>query len=117
MKYYGIADAHGLESFRPVTFNTEIEGFEVDPRELSMMVLRANANRHRHAVVYQVELPIPACKDINSLIKEHKYEEALLKLKEVVKLKGEATNIMLARSPGAEKSWKLIPNPDLDPFS
>ena len=38
MKYYGIADAHGIESFRPVTFNAAIEGFEVDPRELSMMV-------------------------------------------------------------------------------
>ena len=111
MKYYGIADAHGLESFRPVTFNTEIEGFEVDPRELGMMVLRANANRQRHAVVYQAELPIPACKEINTLIKEGKYEEALTKLKE------EATEIKLASSPGAEKSWRLIPNPDLDPFS
>ena len=72
MKHYGIADAHGIESFRPVTFNMAIEGFEVDPRELSMMVLRANANRHRHAVVYQAELPIPACKEINALIKDGK---------------------------------------------
>ena len=110
MKYYGIADAHGIESFRPVTFNAAIEGFEVDPRELSMMVLRANANRQRHSVVYQAELPIPACKDINALIKDGKYDEAL------EKLKAEATNIMLARSPGAEKSWNLIPNPDQDPF-
>ena len=39
MKHYGIADSHGIESFRPVTFNMAIEGFEVDPRELSMMVL------------------------------------------------------------------------------
>ena len=111
MKHYGIADAHGLESFRPVTFNMAIEGFEVDPRELSMMVLRANANRHRHAVVYQAELPIPACREINALIKDGKYDEALVKLKE------EATYIMLAKSPGAQKSWNLIPNPDLDPHS
>ena len=111
MKHYGIADAHGIESFRPVTFNMAIEGFEVDPRELSMMVLRANANRHRHAVVYQAELPIPACREINALIKDGKYDEALVKLKE------EATDIMLARSPGAQKSWNLIPNPDLDPYS
>ena len=99
MKHYGIADAHGLESFRPVTFN------------MAMMVLRANANRHRHAVVYQAELPIPACKDINNLLKDGKYDEALVKLKE------EATYIMLAKSPGAQKSWNLIPNPDLDPHS
>lgn len=111
MKYYGIADAHGLESFRPVTFNTEIEGFEVDPRELGMMVLRANANRHRHAVVYQAELPIPVCREINALLKDGKYDEAL------AKLKSDSTEVKLARSPGAEKSWGLIPNPDLDPFS
>lgn len=111
MKYYGIADAHGLESFRPVSFNTEIEGFEVDPRELSMMVLRSNANRHRHTVVYQAELPIAVCKKILELFKEGKYAEALEELKEG------ATEIKLARSPGAEKSWGLIPNPDLDPFS
>ncbi len=110
MKHYGIADAHGLESFRPVTFNTAFEGFEVDPRELSMMVLRANANRHRHAVVYQADIPIPACREINKLLADGKYDEALVKLKE------EATDIMLARSPGAEKSWNLIPNEDLDPF-
>lgn len=111
MKYYGIADAHGLESFQPVTFNSDIEGLAIDPRELSMMVLRANANRHRHAVVYQADLPIPVCNEIHDLLKGHKYEEALMKLKE------KSTNIMLARSPGAEKSWKLIPNADLDPFS
>ena len=111
MKFYGIADAHGIESFRPVTYNVDTGDLQIDPRELGMMSLRANANRHRHAVVYQVELPIPACKDINNLIKDGKYDEALVKLKE------EATNIMLARSPGAEKSWNLIPNPDLDPFS
>jgi hypothetical protein len=110
MRFYGIADAHGIESFTPVTFNSEIEGMEVDPRELSMMVLRANANRHRHAVVYQADLPIPACREINAFIKAGEFEQALVKLKE------EATSIKLARSPGAEKSWKLIPNPDLDPF-
>jgi len=110
MKHYGIADAHGLESFRPTTFNTDIEGFEVDPRELSMMVLRANANRQRHAVVYQADIPVAACREINSMMKIGQTAEALLKLK------SEATDIKIARSPGAEKSWKVIPNPDLDPF-
>jgi len=110
MKYYGIADAHGLESFKPVTFNTEKEGFEVDPRELSIMLLRANANRHRHAVVYQANLSIPSCREIDALFKEGNYIDALLKLKE------DSREIKLAKSPGAEKSWSLIPNQDLDPF-
>jgi len=34
-----------------------------------------------------------------------------------LKLKEAAESIMLAKSPGAEKSWNLIPNPDLDPYS
>ena len=111
MKYYGIADAHGLESFNPVAWNSDVERFEVDTRELSMMVLRANANRQRHAVVYQADLSVPACKEITALMKEGKTDEALLKLKE------DAKRINLAKSPGAEKSWGLIPNPDLDPYS
>jgi hypothetical protein len=35
----------------------------------------------------------------------------------LLKLKSDATSIKLAKSPGAEKSWNLIPNPDLDPYS
>jgi hypothetical protein len=111
MKFYGIADAHGIESFNPVTFNMETETLQVDPRELSIMVLRANTNRHRHAVVYQAELTKEAAREINDLIAAGKYDGALLKLKD------SSTSIMLAKSPGAEKSWKLIPNPDLDPYS
>ena len=110
MKHYGIADAHGLESFQPVRFNPDFEGFEVDPRELSMMVLRANANRARHAVVYQADLPVDSCREIQKLVDAGEYAEAL------VKLKKDAKTIKLAKSPGSEKSWNLIPNPDLDPF-
>jgi hypothetical protein len=111
MKHYGIADAHGLESFRPVTFNPDIEGFEVDTRELSMMVLRANANRDRHSVVYHADIPVQSCREITALMKDGQNDAALLKLK------SDATSIKLAKSPGAEKSWNLIPNPDLDPYS
>jgi hypothetical protein len=110
MKHYGIADAHGLESFRPTTFNSDVEGFEVDPRELSMMVLRANANRQRHAIVYQADIPVSSCREINAMMKSGQHSEAL------TKLKSDATDIKIARSPGAEKSWNLIPNPDLDPY-
>lgn len=110
MKFYGIADAHGIESFRPVTYNVETGDLNIDPRELAMMSLRANANRHRHAVVYQVDVGKETAQEVLDLIKKGEFPEALLKLKE------EARTISLARSPGAEKSWRLIPNPDLDPF-
>ena len=115
MRFYGIADSKGLEAFLPVV--PKIDGGWVSAniddykKEMGIMVLRAQANRHRHAVVYQADLPIPVCNEIHDLLKGHKYEEALMKLKE------KSTNILLARSPGAEKSWKLIPNADLDPFS
>ena len=111
MKFYGIADAHGIESFRPVTYNVDTGDLQIDPRELGMMSLRANANRHRHAVVYQVDVDPATAKAVLAFIKDGKYTDAL------VKLKDEAKTISLAKSPGAEKSWKLIPNPDLDPFS
>jgi hypothetical protein len=111
MKFYGIADSKGLESFIPEMFNPDTQHFETNNRDLSIMGLRANANRHRHAVVYQAELDGDGIKEVRALLKEGDYPGALLKLKEV------AQSISLMRSPGAEKSWNLIPNPDLDPFS
>jgi hypothetical protein len=111
MKFYGIADSHGLESFNPESWNSDTERFESDTRALSIMGLRANANRHRHAVVYLADVDGPGAREITALINKGEYPEALVKLKEVAK------SISLMRSPGAEKSWKLIPNPDLDPYS
>ncbi len=111
MIFYGIADAHGIESFKPQTFDSEVEQFVTDTKELSLMALRANANRHRHAVVYQAEVDSESAKEILDLINKGEYVEALVKLKET------AESISLMRSPGAEKSWNLIPNDDLDPYS
>lgn len=76
------------------------------------MILRANANRQRHAVVYQVELSVDDAKVIDDLIDKGEYPEAL------IEVKNRAKSISLARNiVGAEKSWKMIPNADLDPFS
>ncbi len=111
MIFYGIADAHGIESFKPQTFDSDVEQFTSDSKELSIMALRANANRHRHAVVYQAEVSPEAAKEILDLINRGEYEDALVKLKET------ADSISLMKSPGAEKSWNLIPNDDLDPYS
>ena len=111
MKVYGIADAYGLESFRVAPYNVETGQPKFDEKELSMMVLRANANRTRHAVVYMADINGTTAKGIQELYKKGDYIEALNKLKE------EAITVSLARGPGVEKSWRLIPNPDLDIFS
>lgn len=111
MKHYGIADANGLESFKPLKFNSQRGAFEADPSELSLLVARAQANRHRHAVVFQVDLPNSSAKEIFQMLENGEYIEALIKLKE------DAIQVELARMPGAEKSWKLIPNSILDPYS
>ncbi len=111
MKFYGIADAHGLDSFEPVKFDVSTEAFNIDPRELSIMVLRANANRHRHAVVYQVDISLEDGKAVRELYSKGEHAEALIKMKELAK------SIKLAKIPGAEKSWNMIPNDALDPYS
>ena len=106
MKYFGIADAHGIESF--------IKG---DPTETEhshqalIMNLRAGANRHRHAVVYVVDIPEEVAEEVDDLIINGRYIDALNHLK------GSVKELQLTKLPGAEKSWGLIPNPDLDPYN
>lgn len=111
MYVYGIADAHGIESMNLFEPNPNTDSFEMDPRTASLMILRARANAHRHAVVYQAELSLKSMQEIQDLLDAGEYPEALLKLK------AEADDIKIAKTPGSEKSWRLIPNPDLDPFS
>ena len=111
MQYYGIASANGLESFLPVPYSAEMEGFQTDPRELSLMALTVNANRQRHSVLYQVDIDKNVAQDVRDLIKEGNAADALILVKEKSK------TIEIMRSPGAEKSWNLIPNTDLDPFN
>lgn len=106
MKYFGIADAHGIESF--------IQGDPTDSEHsmnAMMLDLRAGANRHRHAVVYIVDLSEEAAALIQADLDDGLFLEAL------DNLKGEALNVSLTNLIGAEKSWRLIPNPNLDPYS
>lgn len=106
MKYFGIADAHGIESF--------VKGNPEDKEHSSaamMMYLRASANRHRHAIVYIVDIPESTAEDIEDLLSSGDYVEALVRLKMSVK------ELSLMKLPGAEKSWRLIPNSDLDPYN
>lgn len=111
MIFYGIADAHGIESFEPVKLSSETETFKMEGPKVSLMVLRAQANRHRHAVVYSANVSLKDSLEIYKMLDNGEFVEALLKLKEC------ATDIKLAKMPGSEKSWNLIPNADLDPYS
>ena len=106
MKYFGIADAHGIESF--------IKGdpaSEENSQQAMILHLRAGANRHRHAVVYVVDLPEDVAEEVDDLIINGRYIDALNQLK------GSVKELQLSKLPGAEKSWGMIPNPDLDPYS
>jgi hypothetical protein len=106
MKYFGIADAHGIESF--------IKGDPSDEKnaqQAMILQLRAGANRHRHAVVYVVDIPEDAAESIEADLADGLYMEAL------DNLKGSVKSLQLTSLPGAEKSWELIPNPDLDPYN
>jgi len=91
--FVGIADCHGLESFLPM------EGNE---KQLGFLVMRANANRHRHALVYQVELDSH---------QQTGYVKACMMLHDPA----------FVDNVGVEKdmmnSWEMIPNPRLDPYS
>ena len=105
MKYFGIADAHGIESF--------IQG---DPTDINHSVqamvlgLRAGANRHRHAIVYIVDLSEETAASIQADLDDGLFIEAL------DNLKGSVETMELTNLPGAEKSWRMIPNSDLDPY-
>jgi hypothetical protein len=105
MKYFGIADAHGIESF--IKGDPASEG---NSQQAMILHLRAGANRHRHAVVYVVDIPEEVAEEIDDLIIGGKYIEAL------DYLKGSVKELQLTSLPGAEKSWGMIPNPDLDPY-
>lgn len=115
MRFYGIADCKGLEAFLPVV--PKVDGGWVSAniddykKEMGVMVLRAQYNRHRHAVVFLVEVSPEVAEEVSGLLDDGEYEEALVTLKEG------ADSVSLARMPGAEKSWNMIPNPDLDPYS
>lgn len=117
MSYYcGIADVHGLESFIPYAERVAEAVFEGgDGRKtlnniLFTLKLRAMANRHRHTVVYKVRISDRKAEEIEKLLEEGKYEEALNVLKTV-------PDIEIMKEHGMAKSWGMIPNPTLDPYT
>ena len=97
--YIGVADAHGIESLHRKEDTT--------PFDRNCRIIRADANRHRHAVYFEVDLDKPALKVINEYLDDSEYALALEWLKRL--------SVELRSLPNHEKSWKLIPNVDLDP--
>jgi len=105
MKYFGIADAHGIESF----IKGDISENENSSKAM-LLHIRAGLNRHRHAVVFAVDISEDDAASIEADLADGLYIEAL------DNLKGSVKELQLTKLVGAEKSWELIPNPDLDPY-
>jgi len=95
--FYGVADAHGIDSFYPE-----------DKANLQIMFLRANSNRQRHACFFKVDLNEKNEIVVINLLKNGEYALALTVIKAVGPVSVERDH---------ENSWDLIPNPDLDPYA
>ena len=93
-QFMGIADAHGVESF-----------IEHDIKRLSLLIMRARANRQRHALVYTVSVGSAEEKKIKEYLMENKYIAALKYLKTLTTFAVEKSMI---------KIINYLPNPDLD---
>ena len=99
--YVGVADAHGIESWNRIE--------DTSSRDRAMRQIRVNANRQRHAVYYEADVSAERAAEIEEMLEKSQWETALLHLKEHAdELRGVK---------GQDKSWSLIPNPDLDPYS
>jgi len=102
-KFYGIADAHGIESFL---------AYEKKPNDKFPYTMRAELNRQRHAVYYEVTMePIDAT-IVNAHIDKGDYKKALQFIKKRAITVGFPEN----RNRQYTNSWNLIPNSKLDPW-
>lgn len=118
--FYGLADCHGVESFvhevSPVA--RELFFAPEDSENVSAgqyaMCLRAHANPQRHAVAYRVKMEEEDSNKVQEMLKNTQYVEALNYIKEhAIELQ---LGTQYTTKKAAEKNWKMIPNPDLDPY-
>ena len=98
--YIGNADCHGIES---ISLKKDTTNFDQSCR-----VIRADANRHRHAVYFEADLDKPAVKIIMENLNNGEYGMALEWLKRL--------SLELRSLPQHENSWEIIPNEKLDPY-
>jgi len=108
VKYYGIADAHGIESFF-----TEEQLKDNNTLGQGGLMLRASLNRQRHAIFYMAEIDIMTEVLVNKYLKEGDYKTALEKMKDYCYSYG----FPMDCKDEYQKSWDLIPNDKLDPYS
>ena len=99
--YIGVADAHGIESLQ--------EKHLCSTFDQSCKIMRAAANRQRHSVYFEADIDESGMKVIQEFLDDKKYALALEWLKRL--------SLELRSLPEYEKSWKLIPNVDLDPYA
>ena len=102
--YMGVADAHGIESFLPSKDKEDKRGF---------LLLRAAANRQRHAVFFEIDLDEKQAAAVQAEIDNQDYVEALRVIKAAAADAGEIT---LDGGGDVLGSFELIPNPKIDPW-
>ena len=95
---YVLADCHGVESY--------------SEQDSQMMVMRANANRQRHAIYFRVQLTKEEDKQIFELVKQHQMVAALKRLKEL----REFIDFPQQMKAQYNNSLDLIPNNKLNPW-
>tara|TARA_R100000008_G_scaffold80352_1_gene62670 strand:- start:24 stop:395 length:372 start_codon:yes stop_codon:yes gene_type:complete len=97
--FAGIADAHGIESFYPRD--------KIDSRRLFQWSVRAEANRHRHAVMYFALLNTKVQEEVDKALEDEQESKALNIIKRKCK------QVLMTN----QNSWQLIPNKNLDPYA
>ena len=101
--YYGIADAHGIESFIP---------YEKRVNDKFPYIMRAEFNRHRHAVYYLVTIDKIDARMVEALLEMSKYKKAL----KLLKKRAITIGYPDVHAEEYKKSWDLIPNSKLDKY-
>ena len=103
VSFFGIADLYGIDRY------LKCESLEdtTNLQDKAFCQMRAQMNRHRHAVYFECpEAPALYVDMIDALLEDEKYEDAL----SIVK------SCPLRIPHDCKNSWSLIPNPKLDPY-
>jgi len=102
-KYYGLADAHGIETWLPYS-KRATDTFPYD--------MRAQLNRQRHALYFEVEIEQADADIVEALLAKSDFIGAF----NIIKKRAVIIGFPQEHRSEYEKSWELIPNPKLDPW-